>query len=61
MGRPPGWREAIHWAVYDLSGSYRVAFDERLALDSREPELPSEPNRLGHPGNPTGNCWILSP
>ena len=27
MRRPPSWRAAIRWAVLDLSGSYRAAFD----------------------------------
>ena len=27
MGRPAAWREQIRWAVLDLSGPYRAAFD----------------------------------
>ena len=47
LGRPRVWRENIRWAVLDLSGPYRAAFDTAVP-DARQVADPFHVVRLGN-------------
>ena len=47
LGRPRGWLDEIRWAVLDLSGPYRAAFDTAIP-DARQVADPFHVVRLGN-------------
>ncbi|MDZ7734532.1 MAG: transposase [Acidimicrobiia bacterium] len=53
--RPEAWRDAIAWAVLDLSGPWRLAFDTMLPDARRHPGRGSVPShQVGQPASRRG-------